>query len=194
MKGQYFSFDAIIASVIFILALVALLSYWYSLRSSLELQNGAVSKEAFRISNILLTPGYTPPQPVGAAPIPPDQSCLSMTQLGLAISWDDRRIDRAKFNCVIDHFTINSGDFQRTFGTPYHVSVHRIDERAPNPTDRDRLVFGYDLALADPVHVRNVARIRRIVTITDNPATLAPNTNAVDEVVALDIYVYEQLS
>ena len=41
-KGQYFSFDAIVASVIFVLALVALLSYWHSVRSYLEHENSGI--------------------------------------------------------------------------------------------------------------------------------------------------------
>ncbi len=49
MKGQYFSFDAIIASVIFVMALVALLSYWHSVKSYLDSQNDEISKEAIQI-------------------------------------------------------------------------------------------------------------------------------------------------
>jgi hypothetical protein len=58
MRGQYFSFDAIIASVIFILTFVSLLSYWFSVKSSLESKEDEISKEAARVAEILFTPGY----------------------------------------------------------------------------------------------------------------------------------------
>lgn len=55
-KGQYFSLDAIVASLIFILAIMTLLSYWYSVRSSIEKQDSELLKEAFRVSDLLFTP------------------------------------------------------------------------------------------------------------------------------------------
>ncbi len=57
-KGQYFSFDAIIASIIFILTFVSLVSYWFSVKSSLDSKEDEISKEAARISDTLFTPGY----------------------------------------------------------------------------------------------------------------------------------------
>jgi len=89
MKGQYFSFDAIIASVIFVLALVALLSYWHSVRSFLDFQNDALSKDAIRVSNLLLGP-----------PFPPESDCSDMELLGFTRSWDDKRIDESTLVCA----------------------------------------------------------------------------------------------
>jgi len=89
MKGQYFSFDAIIASVIFVMALVALLSYWHSVKSYLDYQNDDLSRETIRVSNLL----FTPPSPSGAA-------CDSINRFGMSISWDDRRLDPAIIDCA----------------------------------------------------------------------------------------------
>lgn len=88
MKGQYFSFDAIIASVIFVLALVALLSYWHSVRSFLDFQNEALSKDAVRVSNLLFTPSS-----------PTASDCTSMERLGFANSWNDRRLNESLVYC-----------------------------------------------------------------------------------------------
>lgn len=88
MKGQYFSFDAIIASVIFILALVALLSYWHSVKSFLDYQSDAPSVEAIRLSNLLFTPAA------------PSSDCASMETLGFAISWNDRRVNSSVIECA----------------------------------------------------------------------------------------------
>ena len=57
-KGQYFSFDAIIASTIFIITFISLLSYWFSVKSSLESRDEDISREAARISDLMFTPSY----------------------------------------------------------------------------------------------------------------------------------------
>ncbi len=59
-KGQYFSFDAIMASVIFILALTLLSSHWFSLRAQIDDRSDYLQTEAFRISDALLGPGDPP--------------------------------------------------------------------------------------------------------------------------------------
>ncbi len=56
MKGQYFSFDAIIGGIIFILTAMALFSYWNGVNSSLDQNHDLLAREAFRISEMLFTP------------------------------------------------------------------------------------------------------------------------------------------
>ena len=55
MKGQYFSFDAIIGFTIFILILMTILSYWYSATSYFNTIENPMNKEAYRISEIILS-------------------------------------------------------------------------------------------------------------------------------------------
>ncbi len=56
-KGQYFSFDAIVSVVIFVMAITILLSHWYSLKTKMNEQTTYLQDEALRISEILLGPG-----------------------------------------------------------------------------------------------------------------------------------------
>lgn len=53
MKGQYFSFDVIIASVMFILALVTLFSFWAYITQATNQNLEFLRKEAIRISYLL---------------------------------------------------------------------------------------------------------------------------------------------
>ncbi|MBU0586076.1 hypothetical protein KJ780_01040 [Candidatus Micrarchaeota archaeon] len=53
-KGQYFSFDAIIASVLFAIALLSVLGYWFSLKSALDSNNDPFFTEATRVSERLI--------------------------------------------------------------------------------------------------------------------------------------------
>lgn len=56
LKGQYFSFDAIVGGIIFILTAMALFSYWNGVSSSLDQNHDLLAREAFRISEMLFTP------------------------------------------------------------------------------------------------------------------------------------------
>ena len=56
-KGQYFSMDAIVASVIFVLALSLLMSHFFSLRAQNDSRSSYLIDDAYRISGILLGPG-----------------------------------------------------------------------------------------------------------------------------------------
>jgi len=55
-KGVYFSFDAIIASLIFILTLISVMSYWYGVREGIMHSDSILMDEAYRLSNLFLLP------------------------------------------------------------------------------------------------------------------------------------------
>jgi hypothetical protein len=153
MKGQYFSFDAIIASVIFVLALVALLSYWHSVRSFLEYQNDPLSKEAIRVSNLLFVPAS------------PSSDCASMTGFGLAVSYEDRRANSSIIKCI--NATKDEAWLRAALGTPYNVSI-----KVTKISDGSSMYLGGDV----PSGPTNVVRIRRLSTVynvTDGTTYLA---------------------
>jgi len=144
MRGQYFSFDAIIGSVIFILALVALLSYWYSVRSFLDFQNDPLSKDAIAVSNLL----FTPPSP--------DSSCGTMEKLGFAKNWNDRRVDASILACA------GSKDQQwlkSSLGTQFNLSIN-----VTNKANDSSFLIGGDV----PASALNVVKIRRLATVLES--------------------------
>ncbi|MEM3422183.1 MAG: hypothetical protein QXF35_00295 [Candidatus Bilamarchaeaceae archaeon] len=96
-KGQYFSFDAIIASVIFMMAVVMLLSYWHSVRTFLEFQGGDMTKEAMRISATLFSPYPS----------------------GIIISSSDRRVNASFMNAL----PTNTENLKSKFATPYNMQL-----------------------------------------------------------------------
>lgn len=121
MKGQYFSFDAIIAAVIFVMALVALLSYWHSVKSYLDYQNDQLSRDAIRVSNLL----FTPPAP--------SSDCNSMTRLGLSFAWDDRRINASLLDCAETKAASNQTWLKEELSTPFNVSI-TVKNVSANPS------------------------------------------------------------
>jgi hypothetical protein len=144
MKGQYFSFDAIIASVIFVLALVALLSYWHSVRSFLEYQNDPLSKEAIRVSNLLFVPGS------------PSSDCASMSGFGLANSYEDRRVNASIIHCI--NATKDEAWLKTALGTPYNVSIKVI-----KVSDGSSILLGADVPAAN-----NVVKLRRLSSVVNS--------------------------
>ncbi len=144
MKGQYFSFDAIIASVIFVLALVALLSYWHSVRSFLDFQNDALGKDAVRVSGLF----FTPPSPAGA-------NCGSIERFGFAFSWDDRRVDEALLKCAESK---EQPDLKELLGTANNVSI-----RVENLANNEVTLIGGDV----PQEIVDIVKIRRLATVVD---------------------------
>lgn len=166
MKGQYFSFDAIIAAVIFIMALVALLSYWHSVKSYLDYQNDPLSTEAVRISNLL----FTPPSPS------PD--CTKMSRLGFALGWDDRRIDSSIVGCAALRTSLPSGSswLKQELGTPYEVSI-TVTDLSDNP--RAPVMIG----AAVPKDTQELVKMRRLATIVNQ-------TDGSTYIAAFDLSLY----
>ncbi|MFA6214371.1 MAG: hypothetical protein WC717_03775 [Candidatus Micrarchaeia archaeon] len=57
MKGQYFSFDAVIATVIMVLAFSSLVAYWHGAQTVVEERNSNRLADAYRMAESLLSPG-----------------------------------------------------------------------------------------------------------------------------------------
>lgn len=154
MRGQYFSFDAIIASVIFVLAIMALLSYWHSVRSFLDYQNDPLSKDAIRVSNLL----FTPPSP--------SASCGMMDRLGFASAWDDRRVNESVVECAAAQ---SQAWLRQKLGTAYGTSI-----AVTNLADGTVTNIGG----AVPAGTANVVKIRRLATLVNGSG--ATNLVAID--------------
>jgi len=162
MKGQYFSFDALISSAIFILALISLLATWQSLRTSLEHQSSPTALEALRIGETLLGPGSSTSSTSVV-------DCSEMDVPGIAVSWDDRRVDSSKLDscALLDADTLKS-----KLATSYSIDV-RIDGEHK---------LGDDITKAGSVS--EIGRARKIIVLYDS-------TTRSEQIVPMDIYIYK---
>jgi len=84
-KGQFFSYDAVVAGVLFAVLLSILFVYWTSLRSLLFTQIDDMFRVAIQVSNDLLTPGN-----------PTDWTTVNVRQIGITTGFNSMRIDSAK--------------------------------------------------------------------------------------------------
>ena|SRR3989344_5105992 len=56
-KGQYFSFDAIIATVIVVMAMATLMTYWFAVQSVVDAKGGRLHSQARDVADALFSPG-----------------------------------------------------------------------------------------------------------------------------------------
>lgn len=141
-KGQYFSFDAIIASVIFIMAIVLLLSYWHSVKVFLDYQTSDVAKETMKVASLLFVPSF----PEGA-------DCSGIENLGFAQSWEDKRLRGELLDCSR---TQGTGWLKEKLGIPYNVSI-----RVTHLDDNSWYYIGDDIPsdAGEAVNMRRAAAI-----------------------------------
>ena len=159
-KGQYFSFDAIIASVIFMMAVVMMLGYWHSVKTFLEFQSGDTTKEAMRISSVLFSPSF--PQGV---------DCTVMKTVGFANSWDDKRINESVLTCASTKVPTNWLKTELTSAYNVTIKVTYLGDDTPK----------YVIGAAEPFSNTEIVKMRRAGTVV-TPTGSVPAT--------FDIYVY----
>lgn len=161
-KGQYFSFDAIVASVIFVMALVALISYWYSVKSMLDSQSEELSKEAIKISSLALGP---------ASPYPRSVPC-NFERIGFANSWDDKRLNVTMIECA--RSALGSSDpgrgqdwLKNNFSTN-NLQIAITRTRGGTVLDHPDYLLG---PATIPADAKEVVRLRRVAPIAENDGT-----------------------
>jgi hypothetical protein len=165
-KGQYFSFDAIIAAVIFVLTLIMLLSYWYSVRSYLDFQANDLNKEATRLSNLLV--------------LPASGDCNSLTRLGLANSFSDKRMNISLLNCLNEK--MSAAQVRSNLSSSYDVSIVVTDTY-----ENEEYIFGPDPTKKSFTGKhKEVSKFRRVGTIADVPT----KTGLEDHMATIDLYIY----
>lgn len=168
-KGQYFSFDAIIASVVFVLTVLALMSYWNSVKAGMETYSDETTKEAIRISDLLLSP----PEPLGITDCSGTND-NEVKRLGFAVSWENRQLSK---QLLVSCQSITPENLRSLLGTPYNVSVFINSSSGLF----DAIQIGKPFE--DTSQSKNVAKVRRIVAVRDDKGEANPAT--------IDILVYQ---
>jgi len=98
MKGQYFSFDAIVATVIMVLAATTLVAYWFGVQSVVESRNNPMYADASRIAESLLSPGVPGNWQVGAQE---NGNLAGAWQVGLAKDYSNlNELDKEKISAL----------------------------------------------------------------------------------------------
>ena len=124
MKGQYFSFDAIIATVIMVLAFSSLVAYWYGAQSVMESRTYSRLADADRIAESLMSPG----SPSGWAN--GSYSMGDVRQLGIATGFgnelDARKVAALEYIASPSQYYQDTGNLLRA-GGDYFILIERAD-------------------------------------------------------------------
>ena len=123
MKGQYFSFDAIIATVIMVLAFSSLVAYWYGAQAVVESRTYSRLADAERIAESLLSPGS--PANWDSQPI------TGIRQIGIAASFGNE-LNMTKVNRLKAYASPAGGNYEAAgnllrAGGNYYVLIERTD-------------------------------------------------------------------
>lgn len=85
-KGQIWSYDLIVGSLLFIIAMAILAFFWWSARTNMSEDKEAIVRESLKVSDVLMSPGI--PANWNEVVNLSDQSTWSnVQQIGLATSW-----------------------------------------------------------------------------------------------------------
>ena len=121
-KGQYFSFDAVIATVIMVLAFSSLVAYWYGAQSVVEERTNSRLADAGRIAESLLSPGAPEGWDNG-------MSIADIRQIGIATGFNNE-LDSWKvkqFSSLAQQSPDGVGKLLRAGGS-YYVLIERTEQ------------------------------------------------------------------
>ena len=124
MKGQYFSFDAIIATVIMVLAFSSLVAYWYGAQSVVESRTYSRLADAGRIAESLLSPG-SPTNWVNG-------NVEDVRQIGIATSFGNElnmsKVNALEASAAVGAYYAEFGNLLRA-GGDYFILIEQTDDK-----------------------------------------------------------------
>jgi len=164
MRGQYFSFDAIIATVIMVLAFSSLVAYWYGAQAVVESRTYSRLDDANRIAESLLSPGA-----------PSNWNNLSYTyqirQIGIATSFgnelDMDKVDALAANANLGNYA-EVGNLLRAGGN-YFILIERTNTNASMGENEIIAEIG---SHPIPANASNVAVANRGATLNGRPVRM----------------------
>ena len=162
MKGQYFSFDAIIATVIMVLAFSSLVAYWYGAQTVVESRTYSRLADADRVAESLLSPGSPSNWADGL------HGMDSVRQLGIATGFNNE-LNESKIGSlqyIAAHYYGDTGNLLRAGGN-YYILIERTN--TDTSTGESQLVGEIGRS---PVNAEYVAVANRGATLDGRPVSM----------------------
>ena len=173
MKGQYFSFDAIIATVIMVIAFTSLVAYWYGVQSTIEERTGTTYNDALRIADSLFSPGVPADWP--------SQPITDIRQIGFADDFSNQ-LNRSKvqrLENIVNPFGAPDSTTYPAVGNIFRVQDYYITVEPVNGSGSGAFYIGS----SNFTNARQVAVANRGGTMTINNVSTA---------VSIRVYVYQK--
>jgi hypothetical protein len=172
-KGQVWSYDLIIASIVFVMAMAVLAFFWWSVRTNMSEDKEAIIRESFKVSDVLMSPGI--PQNWSMLVNLSDQSTWSNVQeIGLAESWTNGSISADKLYKLINMSSANSSIVQNKLRSRYNFYLQFVFRNTSNNNleqpllmNKTAIVAG-DNPLYNPATVQAIAKDDRIAVYNNS--------------------------
>ncbi len=166
MKGQYFSFDAVVATVIMVVAITSLAAYWFGAQSVIESRNNPMYADSLRIAESLLSPGSPSNWTIAVSGPSPDLNIVR--QIGIGANFGNQ-LDRAKLEklqelSLAQENYLSIGRIMRATGD-YYIKVEQTD-------DISNSGFSYSIGIFPPANATEVAIANRGAVLDGKPARI----------------------
>jgi hypothetical protein len=164
VKGQYFSFDAVVATVIMVVAITSLAAYWFGVQSVVESRNNPMYADSLRIAESLLSPGSPSNWTLYASGA--DFDLDAVRQIGIGADFGNQ-LDSAKIKELRDLSSAPAnytavGRIMRATGD-YYIKVEQTDNLAGDK---------YYIGIAPPLNATEVVIANRGAVLKDKPVRL----------------------
>jgi hypothetical protein len=170
MRGQYFSFDAIIATVIMVIAITTLVTYWLGVQSVIESRSAQLYASSIRVADSLMTPGFPNRWQENATA----GDWGNVKQIGLASSYSSNILDKKKVEKLqafagsgtmgLEYGRIAKIMRVGGFGENYYILIEQSDNQTAG--------YQYQIGYVYPANASEVVVANRGVVLDGHPARL----------------------
>ncbi|NYZ75827.1 hypothetical protein H0N98_01080 [Candidatus Micrarchaeota archaeon] len=172
-KGQVWSYDLIIASMIFVVAMAILAFFWWSARTNMSENKDAIIRESLKIGDVLMSPGIPADWNTAGGFDPFDDSTWSnVQQIGLAESWTNRSLSVNKLNNLRTMSSTNYSYTRSLLRSKYNFYVEfKFRNTRNNNLEQPVLMDGLPITAGSPYNdmtVKAIARDDRVVVYNNS--------------------------
>jgi len=170
-KGQVWSYDLIIASMIFVIAMAILAFFWWSARTNMSENKDAIIRESLKVSDVLMSPGI--PANWNTLVNLSNQSTWSkVQQIGLAESWVNRSLSVDKIY-KLTNMSVTNYSYARSLLRSNYNFYMEFNLRNTSNNNLEQPVFMNGTAITagskyNDMTVKAIARNDRVVVYNNS--------------------------
>jgi nitrogen fixation-related uncharacterized protein len=173
-RGQVWSYDLIVASIIFVIALSILAFFWWSVRTNLAEDKEAIVRESLKVSDVLMSPGI-PENWNDLVNLSDSTTWSQVEQIGLAQSWDNHSLSVDKVYKLINMSSANYSYVQNRLRSNYNFYMEFKFRNTSNNNGEQPLLMnnspifaGIDKVYNNDSTVKALARDDRIAVYNNS--------------------------
>lgn len=170
-KGQVWSYDLIVGSLLFVLAMAILAFFWWSVQTNMAENKDAIIRDSIKVTDVLMSPGI-PPNWDQLVNLSNQTTWSSVQQIGLADSWGNSSLSINKIYALYNMSVTNYSYSQSLIRSNYNYYLLFAFRNTSNSNlEQPVLMNGTNLtagfAYNDTI-VKALSRVDRIVVYNNS--------------------------